>query len=76
MSLAAWAQGFEGATWAVEAATDVFGGVFGLVNNASIFSTLQMRPFWEIPAEEWDTVRRNVGRFEEVQKSPGGILRL
>ncbi|MBY0138099.1 SDR family NAD(P)-dependent oxidoreductase [Paracoccus yeei] len=42
---------------AVEAATDVFGGVFGLVNNASIFSTLQMRPFWEIPAEEWDRVQ-------------------
>lgn len=42
---------------AVAAAQDAFGGVFGLVNNASIFSTLQMRPFWEIPGEEWDRVQ-------------------
>jgi 3-oxoacyl-[acyl-carrier protein] reductase len=27
-----------------------------LVNNAAIFSTLQMRPFTEIPDEEWDQV--------------------
>ncbi|MCU1605767.1 MAG: 3-oxoacyl-[acyl-carrier protein] reductase [Modestobacter sp.] len=31
-----------------------FGAVHGLVNNAAIFSTIQMRPFWEIPVEEWD----------------------
>lgn len=42
---------------AVKAATEAFGSVFGLVNNASIFSTLQMRPFWEIPGEEWDQVQ-------------------
>lgn len=30
------------------------GAVHGLVNNAAIFSTIQMRPFWEIPVEEWD----------------------
>jgi NAD(P)-dependent dehydrogenase (short-subunit alcohol dehydrogenase family) len=33
-----------------------FGGIFGIVNNASIFSTLSMRPFWEIPEDEWDQV--------------------
>lgn len=27
-----------------------------LVNNAAIFSTLEMRPFWEIPEEEWNRV--------------------
>ena len=42
---------------AVAAATDAFGGVFGLVNNASIFSTLEMRPFWDIPGDEWDRVQ-------------------
>lgn len=42
---------------AVEAAQKAFGGVFGLVNNASIFSTLAMRPFWEIPDDEWDRVQ-------------------
>lgn len=41
----------------VAAAREAFGGIFGLVNNASIFSTLQMRPFWEIPGEEWDRVQ-------------------
>ncbi|MCG7507833.1 SDR family NAD(P)-dependent oxidoreductase [Mesorhizobium retamae] len=42
---------------AVVATIEAFGGVFGLVNNASIFSTLTMRPFWEIPSEEWDQVQ-------------------
>jgi len=31
-----------------------FGSLHGLVNNAAIFSTIIMRPFWEIPMEEWD----------------------
>jgi len=33
-----------------------FGGLHGLVNNAAIFSTIVMRPFWEIPVEEWDRI--------------------
>jgi NAD(P)-dependent dehydrogenase (short-subunit alcohol dehydrogenase family) len=33
-----------------------FGGVSGVVNNAAIFSTLTMRPFWEIPEDEWNAV--------------------
>lgn len=33
-----------------------FGSVDGLVNNASIFSTLQMRPFFDIPLAEWRKV--------------------
>lgn len=37
-----------------EAVRGEFGAVHGLVNNAAIFSTIQMRPFWEIPLEEWD----------------------
>lgn len=31
-----------------------FGAVHGLINNAAVFSTLRMRPFWEIPVAEWD----------------------
>lgn len=31
-----------------------FHAIHGLVNNAAIFSTIQMRPFWEIPPDEWD----------------------
>lgn len=33
-----------------------FGRIDVLVNNAAIFSTLQMRPFEEIPLEEWARV--------------------
>jgi 3-oxoacyl-[acyl-carrier protein] reductase len=35
-------------------AVDQFGRIDILINNAAIFSTLKMRPFWEIPAAEWD----------------------
>lgn len=31
-----------------------FGRVDGLVNNAAIFSTITMKPFWEISTDEWD----------------------
>jgi len=35
-------------------ALDAYGRIDILVNNAAIFSTLKMRPFWEIPLAEWD----------------------
>lgn len=35
---------------------EAHGRVDGLINNAAVFSTIQMRPFWEIPEEEWDHV--------------------
>ncbi len=36
------------------AAVGKYGRIDILVNNAAMFSTLKMRPFWEIPAAEWD----------------------
>jgi len=42
----------------VGAALDAHGKIDVLINNAAIFSTLDMRPFWEIPLEEWDAVLR------------------
>ncbi len=30
------------------------GRVDGLINNAAVFSTITMKPFWEIPVAEWD----------------------
>lgn len=33
-----------------------FGRVDGLINNAAIFSTIVMKPFWEIPVPEWDAL--------------------
>jgi 3-oxoacyl-[acyl-carrier protein] reductase len=35
---------------------DRFGRIDALINNAAIFSTLEMRPFWDIPIEEWNRV--------------------
>jgi NAD(P)-dependent dehydrogenase (short-subunit alcohol dehydrogenase family) len=33
-----------------------YGRVDGLVNNAAIFSTITMKPFWEITVEEWNAL--------------------
>ena len=41
---------------------DAFGRIDGLIANAGLNAALARRPFWEIPAEEWDRVMRvNVG---------------
>ncbi len=42
----------------VDVAVDAFGTVDVLVNNAAVFSTLTMKPFDEIPLEEWEQVFR------------------
>jgi len=39
-----------------DAAAEQFGGIDALVNNASLMSALQRRPWTEIPLEEWDRV--------------------
>ena len=33
---------------------DAYGRIDVLVNNAAIFSTIKMRPFWELSVAEWD----------------------
>jgi len=46
----------------IEAMIDVVEGQYGridiLINNAGIFSTLEMRPFEQIPLDEWEQVLR------------------
>jgi len=44
------------ASAAVSAAIEEFGSIDALVNNASIFSSLEMRPFFDIPLDEWRNV--------------------
>ena len=42
----------------IEVVTDDWGRIDVLINNAAIFSTLEMRPFEQIPLEEWEQVLR------------------
>ncbi len=42
----------------VEVVEDDYGRIDVLINNAAIFSTLEMRPFEQIPLEEWEQVLR------------------
>lgn len=39
-----------------ERTVEAFGRIDGLVNNAAYFSTIVKKPFFEIPASEWDAV--------------------
>ncbi len=48
----------DSANAAVTAAVAAFGRLDILINNAGIFSTIKMRPFTEIPLDEWDQVLR------------------
>jgi NAD(P)-dependent dehydrogenase (short-subunit alcohol dehydrogenase family) len=42
----------------IELVEDEYGRIDVLINNAAIFSTLEMRPFDQIPLEEWEQVLR------------------
>jgi 3-oxoacyl-[acyl-carrier protein] reductase len=42
----------------IEVVEDEYGRIDVLINNAGIFSTLEMRPFDQIPLAEWDAVLR------------------
>jgi len=42
----------------IEVVDDEYGRIDVLINNAGIFSTLEMRPFDQIPLDEWEEVLR------------------
>ena len=51
-------------------AEETYGPVEIVVNNAGIFANLKLRPFWEIPDEEWDAVMRvNTRGIFQVMKA-------
>ena len=56
----------------VKAAEDSFGPVECLLNNAGMFATIKLKPFWELTEDEWDQVMRvNVRGGFQVAK---GVL--
>ena len=53
----------------VKVAESAFGPIECLLNNAGMFATMKLKPFWEISEDEWDQVLRvNVrGGFQVVK---------
>jgi NAD(P)-dependent dehydrogenase (short-subunit alcohol dehydrogenase family) len=56
----------------VKAAEAAFGPIECLLNNAGLFATIKLKPFWELSEDEWDQVMRvNVRGGFQVTK---GVL--
>lgn len=61
---------------AVAETLEAFGRIDIAINNAAIFSTLKMRPFEEIPFDEWRQVMRvNVDGVMLVSKACAPVMR-
>src|SRR3546814_9369439 len=61
---------------AIAETLEAFGRIDVAINNAAIFSTLKMRPFEEIPFDEWRQVMRvNVDGVLLVSKACAPVMR-
>src|SRR3546814_7491607 len=61
---------------AIAETLEAFGRIDVAINNAVIFSTLKMRPFEEIPFDEWRQVMRvNVDGVMLVSKACAAVMR-
>lgn len=61
---------------AVAEVVERFGKIDVLVNNAGVFSTMERRPFWEIPVDEWDLMMTvNVRSVFLVTKAASAPMR-
>src|SRR3546814_19681657 len=61
---------------AIAETLEAFGRIDVAINNAAIFSTLKMRPFEEIPFDEWRQVMRvNVDGVMLVSKACAPVMR-
>ncbi len=60
----------------VSKAAQTFGGVHVLVNNAALFGNLALRPFTQIPNDEWDRVMAvNVRGTFECMKAVAPVMK-
>lgn len=60
----------------VDATRATFGTVHALVNNAAVFSTIEMKPFWELTESEWDDLMAvNLKGVWQVSKATVPALR-
>lgn len=62
----------------VQAAESAFGPIECLLNNAGMFATIRLKPFWELSEDEWDLVMRvNVrGGFQVTKAVLPGMRRI
>lgn len=83
MALRADVSDAETVEQAMSTVAGLMGRIDGLVNNAGLYVSLERRPFWEIPVEEWDRVMAvntrsvfvcSAAAVPHMRRNPGGRI--